>query len=185
MMRSSGSALKRLLITGGVLLFVFACDSGSDSTSPSSRFDPEPSSRIITPTDTGDSISTSSCSIDDKHCPMAFYSPSTEEFQWMQDAADATTCPWMQQWMNNSILHGWVHLTDEASHYGLNINAATHVPDPATVDPTNSRVHLDVNNAFTGSAALAHTFRHETAHVYGYGRMTDSQADSVANSCGG
>jgi len=88
--------------------------------------------------------------------------------------------------MNSAILHGYLHITDEASHYGYpTLAGATHVPDPATVDPSHSRVHLDVNNAFTSANALAHTFRHETAHVYGYGRDTDKQADSVANSCGG
>jgi len=57
-------------------------------------------------------------------------------------------------------------------------------------------VHLDKNFAFTGASTVAHTFRHEVAHIYGYGRgnpnqtqaqndSSDAVADSVATACGG
>jgi hypothetical protein len=132
-----------------------------------------------------DSIANGACTVYDKHCPITFFAPSNTDMAWLIDAAEATTCPWMKSWMNLSILHGWLHLTDEAAWANLPINAATHVLNPATVDSSFARVHFDRINAFTTSAALAHTFRHETAHVYGYGRVPgmDAQADSVANSC--
>ena len=87
--------------------------------------------------------------------------------------------------MQNAILHGWLHLTDEATYYQHAINAATHTPAGGTVSPATSRIHLDFVNAFTSAQGLAHTFRHEAAHVFNYGRAfgSEAQADSVADSC--
>jgi hypothetical protein len=92
----------------------------------------------------------------------------------------------MRSWMNLAVLHGWVHKTDESSWAGRALMGGSHWPT-GSIGSSNGRDHLDGNNTFANYQQLAGTFRHEVAHIYGYGRASagdsDSVADSVATAC--
>ena len=172
---------RSLLFFGAVLAALVACENGM-GTAP--RRVPDLPTRIISASDT-DSVTAGACAAYDiGHCD--FYPVTRTDLDWMNQAVDETTCPWMQSYLNKAMLHGWIHVTDETANVGKSVYAMSHWPT-GSIGSTSARMHLDVNNAFVSYAELSHTMRHEAAHIYGYGRGdgNDAQADDVATACGG
>jgi hypothetical protein len=175
---SRGLSPRALTLLGCAFSAILACESAT-TTVPRSPV--RGASFILAPD--SDSISSGQCTTYDLgHCE--YFPVTTNDLDWLQEAADGTTCSWMRSWMNASILHGWVHKNDESSYMGQSVYAYSHWP-AGSIGSTQARVHLDYQNAFVSYQALSFTFRHEVAHIYGYGRNgAESQADSVASACG-
>jgi len=85
--------------------------------------------------------------------------------------------------MQHAIQHGWVHKTDESTNMGKTVAGAAHYEE-GTIGSSASRVHLDAYWAFVSYSELSLTFRHEVAHIYGYGNNgNDSEAENEATAC--
>jgi hypothetical protein len=107
-------AVRRLVGIGAAVLTVVACDSKLVPTKADvGKLEPR---MFITPD--SDSIAAGSCTFYDlNHC--AFLAVSHQDLDWLQQAADETTCPYMRSWMEHAIQHGWLHKTDETTYMGM------------------------------------------------------------------
>lgn len=111
---------------------------------------------------------------------------SHEEFDWMQEGADMTTCPEMQHLLQQFMLHGWIHKIDMAPwtppNYPKIPNGDDHyVPGSSPLSGT-ARIHLDYGNAFTSAGTTAAVMRHEAAHLL-HPEYDEAATENYAQSC--